>query len=158
MSDFHSSPIDLQWRDRKIDLTLDHWYSEVFRGVPRCSFYGNCYGYQSLKVSRRSVSQCSYDRHSNFFWALRWGHLTWPGDLALSDLSLKLSQHVRKESTNKCAKNGSAQRHFFFTKKTQGILNIPLRAIYEYWIGVPETAARKLAKKNTHTHTGGGSQ
>ena len=35
---------------------------------------------------------------------LRWGHLTWPGDMTLSDLDLKFSQHVRKRCMNRCAK------------------------------------------------------
>ena len=44
---------------------------------------------------------------------LRWGHLTWPGDLTLSDLGLKFSQSVRKRCMNSYAKNGGAPRRRF---------------------------------------------
>ena len=51
------------------------------------------------------------DKHSNCFW----GKVTWPGDLTLSDLGLKISQHVRRRCMNACAKNlsgwGGAPRH-----------------------------------------------
>ena len=39
---------------------------------------------------------------------LRWGHLTWPGDLTLRDMGLKFSQLVRKRCLNRHAKNGGA--------------------------------------------------
>ena len=44
------------------------------------TFYICCYSCQSLKVSKRSVSRWSYDKHSNFFWDdVTWCDLvTWP--------------------------------------------------------------------------------
>ena len=36
---------------------------------------------------------------------MRWGHLTWPGDLTLCDLGLKFSQHLRKRC-RQSGKNG----------------------------------------------------
>ena len=53
---------------------------------------------------------------------MRWGHLTWPGDLTLRDLSLKFSQHVRKRCMIRCVKNGAAARRRFWTiwKKPEG--------------------------------------
>ena len=53
--------------------------------IPRYVLYRYCYGYQSLKVSRWSVIQHSYDEHSNFFW----GEVTWR-DLTLIDLGRKI--------------------------------------------------------------------
>ena len=43
---------------------------------------------------------------------LRWGHLTWSGNLPLSDLGLNFS-HVRKRCISRCAKNGRAPRLTF---------------------------------------------
>ena len=53
---------------------------------------------------------------------MRWGHLTWPGDLTLRDLGLKFLQHVRKRCMIRCAKNDGAARRRFWTiwKKPEG--------------------------------------
>ena len=41
---------------------------------------------------------------------MRWGHLTWPGDLTLRDLGLKFSQHVRKRCMIRCAGQSGKNR------------------------------------------------
>ena len=69
--------------------------------VPKYTVYTYRYSYQSLKVSRRSFSRCSYRRAFKLF--LRWDHLTWHGDLTLSNMGMKLS-HVWKRCMNSCAK------------------------------------------------------
>ena len=35
---------------------------------------------------------------------MKWGHLTWPGDMTLSDVGLKFLQHMLKGCMNRCAK------------------------------------------------------
>ena len=67
------------------------WVKDI--KILRYTFYRYWYRYQLLKVSRWSSIQCSYEEHSNFF--LRWGLLTWPGDLTLGPGS-EILQHVRK--------------------------------------------------------------
>ena len=52
--------------------------------------------------------RCSYDEHWNLFW----GHLTWPGDLTLSDLGLKCL-HVRKRCINSYTKRHRCVPQFF---------------------------------------------
>ena len=74
------------------------------------------YGYQSLKASRESFSRCSFDEHSNFLWGE-----VWPGDLTLSDLVLKFSQHMRNRCMNRRAKNCFWQAG----RKQKGALNSP---------------------------------
>ena len=76
------------------EVTKLTWPEVADIKILRFTLYSYCYGYQSLKVARRSVSRCISDEHENF---LRWGHLALPGDLTLRDLGLKFFQLVRNE-------------------------------------------------------------
>ena len=57
---------------------------------------------------------------------MRWGHLTWPGDLTLRNLGLKFSKHMRKRCMITCAKNGSVtRRRFWQSGKPEGVSTTP---------------------------------
>ena len=88
---FNFPPLTYNGEDTKL---TSPWVTDV--KILRYTFYRYFYGYQSLKVSRLSISRYSYDEHSNCFW----GEVTtWPGDLTLNDLGLKFL-HVRKTYIN----------------------------------------------------------
>ena len=70
---------------------------------------------------------------------MKWGHFIWPGDLTLSDLGLKFSQHRRKRCMIKvCQKWGAYLRRFMtIWQKRGGVLNSPLRLkVYQICIAV----------------------
>ena len=75
----HFNSLPLTYNGEVAKLTWP-WVTDI--KIPRYAFYGYCYVYQSLKVSRWSASRCngSYDEHSNFFRVeVTWRNLvTWP--------------------------------------------------------------------------------
>ena len=96
-------------KGRKIDLTLGHRYrnSGIYISQIPLRIGINCLKFQgdhrSFGVATTSIQ----------FFFLRWGHLTWPGDLTLGDLGPEFLQNVRKRCMNSCAKNGGAPRRRF---------------------------------------------
>ena len=85
----------------------------------RYKFYWHCYLYPSLKVSRQSLSRCSYDDYSNFLW----GEVTWRDLVTCPCVTWvwKFAQHMRKTCLMRCAKNGGAG----YLKKTEGFSTPP---------------------------------
>ena len=84
------------WPDLRSPISKfgDKHFIDTVTDINRWQFQGD----RSFGVAMMSIQ--------TFF--LRWGNLAWPGDLTLSDLGLKFSQHVRKICMNRFAKNGGA--------------------------------------------------
>ena len=67
----------------RISKFWDKHFIDTDTGINRWKFQR----YHSVGVAMASIQTF-----------MRWGHLTWPGDLTLSDLFLKVSQHMRKNA------------------------------------------------------------
>ena len=119
---FHFYPFDLGIPNGE-DTTLTWPYVTDIQ-ISRYTFHRYRYGYQSLKIARWSVIQCSYDEHRNFSEVRSLG-------VTLSDLGLKFS-HVRKRCINRFAENGGALRQTLRGgSKHRPPLTLPNHTCYE---------------------------
>ena len=119
---FQFSPIDLMGRSQNwpdLRSPISKFFDIHFIDTVACSNRWGFQGNRSVGVALTNIQ--------TFF--MRWGHLTWPGDLTLRDLCLKFS-HVRKIYMIRCAKNGGTARCRFLTiwKNGGGSQHPPSRA------------------------------